>query len=222
MRTSSPDSRQKVNTTVGADAASQEAKFLNEVKQTITEVVQNSPPIVIVTPPGDKKSRKWEIAQITITGLVTALVTFGIWYSQNRFHSLSDEVTAATQTITQAITTRYVLTQEYDKEKFKVYQRAMERLSILENALAGAKYGAASKTNAINAYNSLDDEISRSEFYFSPNILAELQKVIFLTSSAGVINPQGSGQTSAVTTQIAVVKRKIRDEVRAEMAHLPK
>jgi hypothetical protein len=217
MRFSGPDSRRK------SDPSFEEAKFLHEVKKTITEAIENSPPILIVAPPGDKdkKSHKWEIAQIIITGVVTGLVTFGIWYTQNSLRRLSEEVTAATQTITQAITTRYVLTQEYDKEKFKVYQRTMERLSTLENALAGANYGAASRTNAINAYNSLDDEISRSEFYFSPDILAELQKVTSLTSSARVINPQGSGQIIAVTAHIAVVKKKIRDEVRAEMAHLP-
>lgn len=205
-----PELRQ-VKKTVAAESTPQAATLLNEDRQTITEALQNKPPVVIVAGNGDeKKSHKWDIAQIIITGIVGV----GVWYTQNK-------VTTATQTITQAISTRYVLTQEYDKEKFKAYQRAMEHLSTLENTLAGASYGAAPRRSAIKAYTSLAKEIDHAEFYFSPETLKELQKVISLTASAKVIDPLVSCRTSDVIDQIKVVKMKIRDEVRAETAPSP-
>ena len=222
MSTPGPELRQVIKKTSAPESALQAANLLNEIRQAITDALENKPPVVIVAGADDqkKKSHKWDIAQLFFTALLTFVVGLVGLAAQrkfeSKFHNLSDEVTAATQTITQAISTRYALTQEYDKEKFKVYQRAMERLSTLENALRGARYSAASRAKAIDAYNSLDDEINRAEFYFSSDIFTELHKVISLTSSAKVINPQESGQISAVTAQIALVKNKIRDELRSE------
>jgi hypothetical protein len=162
----------------------------------------------------EKKSRKWlDIAQIVVPSLLTGLVAFLVWYSQN---SLSNEIA----TTNQAVSTRYVLTQEYDKEKFKVYQRAMERLTKLEGSLKGAKYGSKAKSHAIAAKNSLDAELMRTEFYFTPDMFKELNRVSYLAAQTHDLNPDATGQTSAVIEQIAVVKKKIRDDVRAEMGKL--
>jgi len=207
--------QQETKAAVEAEFAARQAALLQEVKNSIADALKTDQRVVVIADQKkEEKSRRWwDIAQIVIPALLTGLVGFGVWYTQNR---LSNEITAANQ----ALSTRYVLTQEYDKEKFKVYQRTIERLTVLENALAGAQYPMG-RSNAVTACNSLDDEVNHSEFYFSPDILAELKKVSYLASTTKDINPGASGKASAVETQIDTVKTKIRDEVRKEMGRLP-
>lgn len=217
MSTSDPNLQQIIKTAVASEFTSRQADLMQGVKETIASALKDNQKVLLISEQSskdEKKSRKWlDIAQIVVPSLLTGLVAFLVWYSQN---SLSNEIA----TTNQAVSTRYVLTQEYDKEKFKVYQRAMERLTELEGSLKGAKYGSDAKSHAIAAKNSLDIELMRTEFYFTPDMFKELNRVSYLAAQTHDINPDATGQTSAVIEQIAVVKKKIRDDVRAEMGKL--
>lgn len=206
-----------VKEAVASEFKMRQADLMQGVKESIASALKDNQKVLLISEQSskdEKKSRKWlDIAQIVVPSLLTGLVAFLVWYSQN---SLSNEIA----TTNQAVSTRYVLTQEFDKEKFKVYQRAMERLTALEGSLKGAKYGREAKSNAIAAKNSLDAELMRTEFYFTPDMFKELNRVSYLAAQTHDLNPDATGQTRAVIEQIAVVKKKIRDEVRAEMGKL--
>jgi hypothetical protein len=52
-------------------------------------------------------------------------------------------------------------------------------------------------------------------------MLKDLGKISSLASETKEINPQASGQSQDVMSQIALVKERIRNEVRGEIGRLP-
>jgi ABC-type Na+ efflux pump permease subunit len=201
---------------VQAEFSSRQAVLLQEVKEAVREALKQDQRMIVLTnqQKNEKKSRKWEVAQIVIPAVLTGLVGLFVWYAQN---SLSNQINANNQ----AVTTRYALTQEYKKEQFKVYQRAIAKLTILESAVAGAEYGSQAKATAIAAKNNLDLELNESEFYFSPELYQELEKISFNASQLQALNPQGTGRPKELMREIETTKWKIRSEATGDIGRLP-
>ena len=208
-------SQQSVADLIKAEFASRQAVLLQEVSKSITDALKDNQQAIVLMSQrtSEAKSRKWEIAQIVVPAILTGLIGLFVWYTQNR---LSNEINANNQ----AVSTRYALTQEYKKEQFKVYQRAVARLAALESAVAGAEYGTKAKANAIAAKNALDEELTQSEFYFSRDVYAGLEEISFDTSQLQVINPQGSGKPSQLIKKMSLIKKLIRDEAGADIGRL--
>ena len=147
MNTRRPNLQQEINEAVAAEFTLRQADLVQGVKETVASALKDDQRVVVIADQTkEKRSRWWDFMQIMFPALLTSLFGFVILYTQ---HNLSTELTTSS--------TRYVLTQEYDKEKFKVYQRTMERLTTLGDALAGAKYGSEARSKAVSAYNALND-----------------------------------------------------------------
>jgi len=201
---------EQIKDTVAAEFSSRQTVLLQEVKNSIISALKTDQRVVVIEDKEGKSRKWWDVLQIAVPSLLTGAFGVVILLTQS---NLSTEITA--------VSTRYVLTQEFDKEKFKVYQRTMMRLTALSNALAGAGYGSRGRANAVDAYNSFDNEVDNSEFYFSPEVLLGLRKISSLASTTKDINPNASGKAQDVEDQIDIVKNKIRDEVHKEMGLLP-
>jgi hypothetical protein len=207
--------QQIVKESVALEFAKRQGTLLQHVKGTIADVLKNDQRVIVIADQNkaEKKSRKWEIAQIVVPAILTGLVGFGVWYTQN---SLSKEITVSNQ----AISTRYVLTQEYYKERFKVYQQTYERLAALQGAFEAVQTDANAKPDAIAARNGLDDELARQELYFSPEILKRLDGISFVAAQMPTVNPNGTSKLSELEKQILVVKQKMYEEVSGEIGNL--
>jgi hypothetical protein len=207
-----PDS---VRELVRREFETRQSILLEEIKSGIELALKCNQKAIVLTggQTSEKKPRTWEWAQIIIPALLTGAVGLGVWYTQT---TLSDKITSAAQ----AVSTRYLLRQEYEKDKFKAYQRTMQRLTILENTISGATFGSNGRARAIAAKNDFDNEIDASEFYFTPELYQQLNKVSEAASMAKGINPLGGERPEDVRVQIAAVKEAIRKEVRGELAVL--
>ena len=206
----------EIKSLIQSEFSSKQDALIEEVKKNIEQSISANQRVLILSEQrkSDKKSRRWEIAQIVIPAILTGLVGLGVWYSQNR---LADQITASTQTVL----TRYALTQDYYKERFKVYQRTMECLTVLESSAAAARYGTLGKANLIAAKNKLDEELTKSSFYFSPTIRTALEEVSYSGTQLQIVNPKASGKEKDFMDKIISVKAAIDSEVRKDMAELP-
>lgn len=209
------DNLNEIRNLIQSEFDSKQKALMNEVKESIESAIATNQRVLFISnqKPDDKKSRKWDVAQIVIPAILTGLVGLGVWYSQNK---LADEITASTQ----AVSTRYVLTQEYYKERFKVYQRTMEHLVILESSAAAANYGTAGKTNLIAAKNGLDEELAKSGLYFSAPVHEALEGISYSGAQLQLINPKGIGREKDFFDKIIAAKMVIETEVRGDMGPL--
>ncbi|MGC2745265.1 MAG: hypothetical protein WA672_19015 [Candidatus Angelobacter sp.] len=196
--------QQGIKAIVAAEFTSQQAALLQEVEKSITDALKANQRALVLTeePKNERKSHKWDVAQI----IITALVGLAVWYTQN---TLSDKITATNQ----AISTSYVLTQEYYKERFKVYQQTYERLAAVEVAFRDLQQDASLTQPAISAKEQLDEQLSHAELYFSPDILKQLNDLSYLASQIPPVNPSGSATVGELMTKLESVKQSMYKEV---------
>jgi len=199
---------------VKQEFSSRQAALLQEVSAAITKALKSNQHVVLVTGQGksESDSRGWKLLLIVIPVLLTAVMGFSVWYAQNK---LSNDITSNAQ----AITTRYVLAQEYKKEQFRAYQQIFMRLSALENTTAAANRGSGTKHDAIAAMDDLDEELRSAEFFLSTDMHKALDNVSLQARSLPPINPNGSIKLQELMQQIAEVKGNIRHEASGEIGH---
>lgn len=209
-------SDQDIKTAIEKEFSSRQAILLQEVKMCISDALKTDQRVILIsdTKKEEKKSRAWDVTQIIVPVILTGFVGFGVWYTQN---SLSNKITATNQ----AVSTRYVLTQEYYKERFKVYQRIYERLSAVESAFRVVQEDPNERMPAIEAKEKLDEELARSEIYFSPDILGKLNDISFVAAQLPTVNPKGTGKLSELTKRITAIKQDMYVEVSGDMGQLP-
>lgn len=204
----------EIKSAVSAEFASQQTALLQNVKTAIAEALKNDQKLIVVSEQQKEeqkegKSHGWDIAQL----IISAAIGLVVWLTQS---TLSDRINATNQ----AISTKYVLTQEYYKERFKVYQLTYQRLAALQGALEAAKADGRSKRDAIDALTKLNDQIDQQELYFSPEVFKVLSDISFKAAQMPTVNPHGSAKLPDLEAQIIDLKKRMYAEVSGEIGNL--
>lgn len=196
---------QSIQDLIEAEFASRQEELLQAVKSSILDALKKDQRALVLATQQqeEKKSHKWDIAQIVLQIVLTGLVGLAVFYTQS---SLSDEFTRTNQ----AISTRYILIQEYGKERTKVYQQAYERLAKVEEACRALQLDKTATQPAISAIEQLNQELAHSELYYSVEILKQLNDISFQASTAAAT---GTNKMNELETKIRDAKQAMFKEV---------